>query len=72
MIYLLSFLIATACLLVVYGWATATFAPSARGRKVLASFLVVLLALENATGMAARYLKTSTGPRGSTPSARSS
>jgi predicted MPP superfamily phosphohydrolase len=55
MFYLLSFLIAAACLLVVYGWATATFAPPARARRGLAAFLVALLALENATGLAARH-----------------
>jgi hypothetical protein len=55
MFYLLSFFIAAACLLVVYGWATATFAPPVRARRRLAAFLVALLALENATGLAARH-----------------
>lgn len=56
MIYLVGFLVAVACLLVVYSWATATFAPSARARKAIAICLGALLVVENATGMTVRYL----------------
>src|SRR5579872_2057528 len=55
MIYLVSFLIAVACLVIVYRWATATFARSARGRRRVAIFLVALTVFENLTGLTARH-----------------